>query len=108
MTTLGSSDTRLTTAAQSVMAAGSGENLLILKATVNNQDTASHTMTMYRVAVSGSPGADNIIVDALSLDAGETRALPVSGQPVTNGQTVQAVCSATNAMVLNLGWVVVA
>ncbi len=106
MTTLANSDASLLIAGNSIMAPGLNAQWMILKATANNQDSVARTVTVYRIPAGGSAGVTNIVVDALSLDAGETRALPLSGQTVVNGQVLWATASADNVINLNVGYVI--
>lgn len=107
MPTLGNSDTVLISTAAEVAGAGTTEQLLILKALVNNQDAGSQSVIVYRVPQSGSADPSNVMVDTFTLDPGETRALPISGESVINGQSLQMSCSASGNMVASLSWMVI-
>lgn len=105
---LGTSDLVLTIAVQTALAPPGLDQWLILKASATNTDSVARTVTVYRVPVTGTPGASNILgADALSLAAGETVALPLSGQAIVNGATLQALASADNVVNLNITYEVV-
>jgi hypothetical protein len=81
---------------------------LIVKATANNADTVARTVTVYRVPNGGTAGAGNILAQPISLAAGATVTLPLSGQALINGASLQAVASADHVVNLNLTYEIVA
>ena len=97
-------DAQLTNSAASVLAAGISRQLLLLKATVCNTDVAARTVNIWRVPSAGSPGGTNLLVDALSVPAGQTLPLPLSGQTLVNGQSLYADASVSAAVNLSLSY----
>lgn len=106
MTTLGATDLSLTIAVQTVLNPGSAQ-WLITKATVTNTDSAARTVTVYRVASAGTAGTGNIIIEPVTLQAGETQALPLSGHAIVNAGTLQALASADNVVNMSVTYQVV-
>lgn len=96
-------DIVLGSSATIVYMADSGLQFVILKATVTNRDTAAHTVTCYRVPNSGAAGVTNIIAaDALSVAAGATIVLPLSGQSLNNGQSIWALADTGSVVNFNM------
>ena len=101
---LGNSDLVLTTAAATAIAASALAQLTILKATANNTDSSAHTITVYRVPNGGSPSASNAVLTAYPVAANTAVVLPLSGQTLTDGQTLQAIASVASVVNLNVSW----
>jgi hypothetical protein len=97
-------DGQLATTAGTVITTGSADQALILKASAYNADTVSHTVTLYRVPSGGTAGATNILLGAYPLGAGETVVLPISGQAIIGGASLQALASAASEVNLSLSW----
>ena len=106
MTTLTNFDGAILPAGTTILTTGA-DTQLILKATINNQDASSRTVTVYRVPNGGTAGAANEIIAPLTVIAGDTVALPLSGQSVQNGQSLQMVASATATLYTNITWMAV-
>ena len=69
------------------------------KVTCTNEDTVAHTITFHIVASAGSAAADNRIIHAKSLAAGECYTCPeLIGHWLTDGQTIRGFAD-TAAMV---------
>ena len=104
-----SNDLVLTTSAQTVITSTDINQCTIMKATVANLDTVSHTVTIYRVPSGGSVSNATIMVpNAVIPSTGSTNplVLPLNGQVLYNGQTLQAVCDNNSSVVnLNISWV---
>lgn len=100
-------DAQLTSAPMVVLAPGSLDEWLLLKVTVNNQDASDRTVTVYRVPASGSPDSTNIIINAQTILAGQTIPLFLSGEAVTDGQTLQALASVGGFVNINGTYVVI-
>jgi len=60
--------------------------------TIVNNDTVSHTVTVYLVPSAGSPGAANVIIKAVSIDAGQTL-IDDTLRVLETGGTIQALAS---------------
>jgi hypothetical protein len=96
-------DAVLGSSATVIASSSASGQFVILKASVTNTDSAAHTVTLYRVPQSGSAGTTNIFgADALSVGAGSTAVLPVSGQGLANGQTLQALADTAAVVNINL------
>lgn len=106
VTALGNADAQILTTGTDVLAPTT-ETWLIMKATVNNQDAAAQTVTVYRVPSGGTAGTDNIVIYALSIPAGETYALPLSGQTITENQVLHLTTSVTAKMNFNASYAIV-
>ena len=90
-------DVVLTNAAQTVMGAGTN-GVLIFKASVTNTDASARSVTFYRVPMGGSPSLSNVVIDGETIAAGGTIVLPLSGQSLVNGQTLQGLASVTSVV----------
>ena len=90
----------LVTAATSASVLGTvtGEQLLILKATVANTDSAGHTVTAYMVAPAGAPVTANIILEPFFVGANGNVVLPISGQTLIGGSSLYLKASTTSVM----------
>lgn len=105
-TTFGNMDIVLASSASVIVPCLNGQQIVFMKASACNTDGSSHTVTIYRVAPAGSPGAANAIIDAETIAAGETAVLPLSGQTLTAGQSLQALASAGAFVRLNVGYAI--
>jgi hypothetical protein len=91
------------TTATTAYMVGTNFQFVILKATATNIDTASHTITVYRVPSGGTAGPTNIMgADAVAIAAGQTVTLPLSGQTIVNGQTLAALADAPSVVNFNV------
>ena len=88
--TLSNVDQTLPTASDQVIAGPAAGALTILKATVCNTDAAPHKVTVNRVAMGATAEAANALVDALTVAAGETLTLAISGHSLVSGQSLYA------------------
>jgi len=100
---LGNADTQILTTGTDVLSTAS-DQLVIMKASVNNQNAGAQTVSVYRYASGDTASAANTLIYALSIPAGETVALPLSGQTLTENQVLNMTCSLTNAMTANVGY----
>lgn len=103
---IGSADAQILTTGSDVLSPGP-DTWFVTKATVNNTDTVAHKYTAYRVAAGATAGTSIPMVYALSVPAGETDAVPISGQPFGNNQVFHVVATATGVLNINVGYVVV-
>lgn len=103
--TLLNADAVLTSAAASIIAAGPASQLLILKASVCNTDAAARTVTVHRVNAGHTAAATTEVIQALSVAAGATAVLPLSGQTIINGQSLQALASTGGVVNINISYV---
>ncbi len=94
--TVGNADIVLTASAANIIAAGAGEQWLILKATACNDSAAAQTINIYRVGSGGTASAANQIDKTLPITAGGTVVLPISGQTLVDGQALQGLASLTD------------
>ena len=101
---VGNADSQLTTTATSVAGMDATAQITLLKATVCNTDSASHAVTVYRVPNAGTPGPTNVLIDAQSVAAGATVVLPLSGQTLINGQSLQALADTAGFVNLSVSW----
>lgn len=104
-TNVGNVDVQLTNAAAAVITTGASDQFTILKASVCNTDSASHTVSVWRVPNGGTADATNQLIDALAIGAGQTVVLPLSGQTVVNGQMLQADASVGAFVNFSASWV---
>lgn len=102
---LGNADARLLTTGNDVLSPGS-QTWFVTKATVNNQDSVAHKYTAWRVAAGATAGTSVPIVYALSVPAGETLAVPVSGQEFQANQVFHVVATATGVLNINVSYAV--
>jgi hypothetical protein len=98
---VGNFDAVLAASAASLLAGASADQITLLKVTACNTDTVTRTITLYRVPLAGSPSAANMIIDALPIAAGETVVLPLSGQTLVNGQSLQGLASSASVVNIN-------
>ncbi len=105
LASVGTSDAQMLTVGNDVLSPGS-ETWVVLKATVNNQTGAAHAFTGYRVPAGGTNAASNAIIYALSVPAGETLALPISGQAFEQNQIFRVIATATGVLNINVSYAV--
>lgn len=103
--TLGNVDYSITASAAAALSAGTS-SILILKASVCNTDSSPRTVNIYRVTSPASAGATNELVKTLTIGVGATEVLPISGQTLTAGQSIQALASVAAVCVLSIGYAV--
>jgi hypothetical protein len=97
-------DVNLTTTAATVIATATLAQATIIKATAVNLDTIPHSITVFRVANGGTPGAGSTLIDALPIGPGDTVTLPLSGQTLVNEQTLQALCDLDDMININVSF----
>lgn len=102
---LGNADVVLATTASAIVSAPSATQIAITKASVCNTDSSGRTVSVYRVPPSGVSGPKNEIIKALSIAAGKTIVLPISGLTLVNGQSLQAVADTGALVNLNVSYV---
>lgn len=78
--------------------------ITITKASVFNTDSGSRTVSIYRVPSGGNTSSVNPITGNVALGALETVVLPLSGQTLVNGQTLQGTCDATGKVQISIGY----
>ena len=72
----------------------SGVTFVIKKAVFTNTDVVARTITVYKVAAAGSPGATNTVISAFSLSAGQAYvAGELANMVLESGKTLQALAS---------------
>ncbi len=108
---LGTADIVLTASAASIIASGPTDSFLILKATACNIDTVARTVSIYRVPFGGTADATMLIADssgtsAFTVGPGETVPLPLSGQGIIGGQSLQGLASVTSVVNVSVTWLV--
>lgn len=96
---------QLGNSATTIVAAPNPGAATIVKANISNLDSGNHTVTLYNVPSGGNASTSNIMVNAYPIGAGLNDVLPVSGQGVDNGATIQAL--ADTAGVVNLAVTVI-
>ena len=108
MTTLplGTADARLLSAGADILAPGP-QTWVVLKATVNNTDSVAHKLTAWRVAAGSTSGASVPMIYALSIPAGETDPLPISGQAFGANQTFHVTATATGVLNISVSYAIV-
>lgn len=98
-------DQVMTGSAATVLTATSPSQITILKATALNTDSVARTLTLYRIPLAGTAAASNTLISALSIGAGETVTLPLSGHTLINSQFIQGLASTTNVVNLSISYV---
>ncbi len=102
---VGNVDAQLTGSAAAVLTGGASQEITILNATATNTDTATRTITLYRVPNGGSAASSNIIgADAFAIGAGETVVLPLAGHTIVNQQSIQALASVASVVNLSISY----
>jgi hypothetical protein len=98
-------DVQVTSTASPILTALPSQSITFLKVTATNTDASPRTLTVYRVANGGAPMTSNALAAYnLSIGAGETVQLPMSGQSLVNEQGLWAVSSANDVVNLNIGF----
>jgi hypothetical protein len=92
---------QLATSAAAVYTAPVGTKSTISNLVLTNTSTAVVTVTLYRVASAGAPGAANTIMSAFALVPGQSLVPPqVIGLTLEAGMTLQALASAATSITL--------
>ena len=74
---------------------------IIDKFTVTNTSSGNVTISVNLVTSGGSPGVDNLIVDAHAIAPGETYTFPeLVGQVLDNGMFISTLASAANSITI--------
>lgn len=74
---------------------------IIDKFTVTNTSAGNETISVNLVAATGTPGNDNLIVDARSIAPNETYTFPeLVGQVLDSGTFISTIASALNALTI--------
>lgn len=103
--TVGNADVQLTNAPAAIITTGPSDQFTILKASVCNTDAATHSVNVWRVPNAGAPGSANQLINTLAIGAGQTVVLPLSGQTVLQGQTLQADADASGDVTMSVSWI---
>jgi hypothetical protein len=104
--TAGFVDTILTASQASILAPGVGQTYTFTKGTATNTDSVARTITLYRVPLGGTAGSGNLpFVDALSIGAGLTVTLPMSGMTLASQAFISAAASTASVVQLGLSYV---
>lgn len=93
--------TVLTTAAVALATAGANELVTIVRAQVQNIDTASRLVTVYQVPSGGTAGDTNK-VHTQTVYAGQSTSLDIAGMMVAAGATLQFKADAGSVVNLSL------
>jgi hypothetical protein len=95
-------DFNLTNSAVAVVTSSPLDQRVLTRVTAVNTDIAApHSISVYRLAVGGTPGPTNIVVQSLPIAANTSVVvLPLGGMVVAGGQTLQAL--ADNSSVVNM------
>jgi hypothetical protein len=102
--TVGNVDAVLAASAASILTGAAADQITILKATVLNTDTVTRTITLYRVPLAGSPAVANELIQAFAVGPGQTVVLPLSGQTLVGGQSLQGLASVAAVVNINLSY----
>ncbi len=94
----------LTTTTNPALAAGGGQSIVILTATVCNTDISTHRVTVWRTTGGAPSTQPNLIWDSQPVDSLKTVAIPINGQTLTNGAALYASQDAGSGVNLNIGW----
>ena len=103
MATIGTADITLTATNQPILTAPA--TIMLSKVVVCNTDASPRTVTVHKVPAAGTAGAGNIVVDALSLTAGQTATLPLSGLVLRMADSLQGQASVTSVVNISVGFV---
>lgn len=96
--------TQLTNAVVTYYTALAGIIADIAAATVTNVTSGVVTVTLYIVALGGSAGSTNIVVQTKSVPANSSVQLwEIIGQKIPTGATIQALASANSSINLTVG-----
>lgn len=90
---------QITTAAIAYITCPANSQLIIKNAVFTNVTGGALTVTAYRVAAAGSPGATNTTISAQSVAAGGTYLCPeLINMVLTAGETLQCLASANTSI----------
>lgn len=92
----------LTATAATYYTVPASKTVQIDQASVFNSDASARTVTIYLVPSGGTASAENAIVTALSLAAGETKLVPELNHKLTEAMTIQALASSANVVALTV------
>ena len=91
--------TQITNAAVAYITGPANAQIIIKNAVFTNVTGGAITITVYRVASGGSPGATNTIISARSIGANATdRAPELINMVLNGGDTIQALASANTSI----------
>lgn len=97
--------TLLTNAAATYYTCPTATNTIIKKLTLNNIDTSTRTVTLYIIQSAGSASTTNALATK-TLIAGQTIILDeIQNHTLNAGDFIQAVCSATSAVNMQMSGV---
>ena len=74
----------------------------ILKASVLNTNTNVHYISVYRVVNGNIANTSNELIKDLPINPSQTIVLPLNGQVLVNGQSLQAICDANSVVNFNI------
>lgn len=90
---------QITTGAVAYITAAANTQVIIKNAVFTNVTGGAITITVYRVAAAGSPGATNTVISAQSIAAGGTYLAPELINMVLNAaETIQCLASANTSI----------
>ena len=95
-------DTVLANTAAVVASSTALTQATILKCSVVNTDTAPHAITVYRVPLGNSPAVGYEIIQNAVVGASATVVLPLAGQVLFGGQTLQAMADTGSVVNFNI------
>lgn len=94
----------VTTATSIALTCPLNSQITFLKVNAVNNDTVPRLLTAWRVGSGGTATNTARLLPPTSMGVGTT-VLPFSGQTLVGGQTLQVKATATNVMVLSIGYV---
>ncbi len=93
-----SRDTVLSTDIVIVAASETLSQATITKCSILNTDSVAHAVDIYRVIDGGDPDATNQMFKGLAIAANSTVVVPLGGQVLAGGQTLQASADANSVV----------
>jgi hypothetical protein len=97
-------DALLSASAGNVITATSSQAVLILKATVSNNDNVIHNVSVWRVSNTGAPSNLNRLINAQPVPPGGTITLNLTGQTLIGGQSFQAAADLSGVVTFNCSY----
>lgn len=94
------SGSQLTSSAATYYTAPANTKTVISACRLTNTTAGAVTATVYLVPSGGTAGATNIVLSAKSLAAGESFDVPIDGQVLLTGGTLQALASANTSITI--------
>ena len=83
--------TQLGASVATLYASQANGTAIVKRAVFTNTDTVTHKITVYRVPSGGTPGASNILINALAVSAGQAYVSPeLSSMVLIGGDSIQA------------------